>query len=436
MQYQIVKSGGTFNQNASWTKDATNTAIGLSVGDTVYARVNDGTNVSNYRSVTITELETFETYSEYSSKNTTTATDIYYTYTDEEGKTAYIPKDFSVGVSSSINKISSGLVVQDKSGNQYVWVPVDKDKVVYDGSKLKTDGTDTYKPMVQYQSGYSESTKEQYFEMIRYEYSENYTTKSRVASVSSNLPSHLLGTSGCREPSLVTGAVNYSWVYQVGNNQYDSLSKYYKDICGFSSATEFGQYMNEQYTNMVKSVKEYGGFYIGRYETSLTTGVIGSQINKEPMDSRAGTETSSNTGNLWYGMYNKQDSLKNTHNPYYNSTTVVSSMIWGSQYEAMLNWVLTGDEADMVFERTGNHSGYRAKTGRWGSDIMNNIFDLSSNILEWTQEAANTGTRSAYGGYCAPASTESAYPIRNAGSNLENAAYGSRLTLYMRSSEP
>ena len=436
LQYQIVKSGGTFNQNANWTKDATNTAIGLSVGDTVYARVNDGTNVSNYRSVTITELETFETYSEYSSKNSTTATDIYYTYTDEEGKTAYIPKDFSVGVSSSINKISSGLVVQDKSGNQYVWVPVDKDKVVYDGSKLKTDGTDTYKPMVQYQSGYSESTKEQYFEGIKWNYSKSYATGSVIVKQTSGIASHVLGTSDYREPSLVTGAENYSWVYQVGNNQYDSSSKYYKDISGFSSAAEFGQYMNEQYTNMVKSVKKYGGFYIGRYETSLTTGVVGSQIDKTPMDSRTGTETSSNTGNLWYGMYNKQDSLKNTHNPYYNSTTVVSSMVWGSQYDAMLNWVLTGNEANMVFERTGNHSDIKSKTGRWGSDIMNNIFDLSSNTIEWTQEAGNTTARIYRGGYFSTGNTNGAITRGSNNSTYVNSVYGTRLTLYMRSSEP
>ena len=187
---------------------------------------------------------------------------------------------------------------------------------------------------------------------------------------------------------------------------------------------------------MITSVKEYGGFYIGRYETSLTTGVVGSQIDKTPMDLRAGTETSSNYGNLWYGMYNKQDSLKNTHNPYYNSTTVVSSMIWGSQYDAMLNWALTGDEANMVFERTGNHSESRAKTGRWGSDIMNNIFDLSSNTVEWTQEAVYAGSRASRGGFYYATNTYVA-SSRNSGSPAYAFSYyGSRLTLYMRSSEP
>ena len=437
VQYQIVKTGGTFNVNGTWTKDATSTVKGLSVGDTVYARINDGNgNISYYKVVTITELETFETYEQYSAKNSTTATDIYYLYTDENGDTAYIPKDFSVGVSNSINKISTGLVVQDSNGNQFVWVPVDKDSVVYNGTTVKTDGTDTYKPMVQYQNGYSESTDEQYFESIRYNYSSSYSTGSKMSSVSSGKPAHQLGNSSYREPSLVTGAANYSWVFQASNNQYDSVSAYYKDICGFSSPTEMGQYMNEQYTNMVKSIKEYGGFYIGRFETSLTSGVIGSKINTTAMDSRAGTETGSNYGNRWYGMYNKQDSNRNTRNPYYRSTTVVSSMIWGSQYDAMLNWAAKGNEANMIYKRTGNHSGSPAKTGAYGVDVMNNIFDLSANLVEWTQEAYSTNSRALRGGNF---STTSASVASTRNFIISTGTYhncGSRATLCLRSSEP
>lgn len=437
VQYQVVKTSGTFNVNGTWTKDATNTVKGLSVGDTVYARINDGNgNISYYKVVTITELETFETYEQYSAKNSTTATDIYYLYTDENGDTAYIPKNFSVGVSDSINKISTGLVIQDSNGNQFVWVPIDKDSVVYNGTTVKTDGTDTYKPMVQYQNGYSESTDEQYFESIRYDYSSSYSTGSKMSSVSSGKPAHRLGNSSNREPSLVTGAANYSWVFQASNNQYDSVSAYYKDICGFSSPTEMGQYMNEQYTNMVKSVKEYGGFYIGRFETSLTSGVIGSKINTTSMDSRKGTETGSNYGNLWYGMYNKQDSNRNTRNPYYGSTTVVSSMIWGSQYDSMLNWVAKGNDADMINKRTGNHSSSPAKTGDYGVDVMNNIFDLSANLLEWTQEAYSTNVRVYRGGYFSATSANAASTRNNGNPTYANNSSGSRTTLYLRSSEP
>ena len=154
------------------------------------------------------------------------------------------------------------------------------------------------------------------------------------------------------------------------------------------------------------------------------------------MDSRTGTETSSNYGNLWYGMYNKQDSNRNTRNPYYGSTTVVSSMIWGSQYDAMLNWALQGNEAEMVYKRTGNHSGSPAKTGAYGVDVMNNIFDLSANLLEWTQEAYSPYSRVFRGGYF-NATFAGVASSRNSNSpTYANYYYGSRLTLYLRSSEP
>ena len=44
-------------------------------------------------------------------------------YTDENGKTAIIPKGFAVGTSSTINKVDNGLIIQDKDGNQFVWIP-------------------------------------------------------------------------------------------------------------------------------------------------------------------------------------------------------------------------------------------------------------------------------------------------------------------------
>ena len=89
----------------------------------------------------------------------------------------------------------------------------------------------------------------------------------------------------------------------------------------------------------------------------------------------------------------------------------------------------------MVFERTGNHSGSRAKTGRWGSDIMNNIFDLSSNTVEWTQEAVSASARAYRGGYYGATHVNVASSRGNYTPTFAYSNYGSRLTLYMRSSE-
>ena len=133
--------------------------------------------------------------------------------------------------------------------------------------------------------------------------------------------------------------------------------------------------MNDEYTKMIQSVKLNGGFYIGRYETTLANGVVGSKINVQPMDSRALTSSNS-SANTWYGEYYYQDSNRCETNPYYGSEDITSSMIWGSQYESMLNWVLKGEDSNMVYKIIGNHSGSRAVTGAWGVDIMNNIFEI------------------------------------------------------------
>ena len=73
-------------------------------------------------------------------------------------------------------------------------------------------------------------------------------------------------------------------------------------------------------------------------------------------------------------------------------------MVFGSQWDAMLNWVLTGNDADKIFKVIGNHEGAVATTGKYGSDYINNIFDTSSNVRDATQEAYSTANRVYRGG--------------------------------------
>ena len=110
--------------------------------------------------------------------------------------------------------------------------------------------------------------------------------------------------------------------------------------------------MNESYNEMVNSVANYGGFWVARYETSAPTkGIIQSTSGKKVM-----------TAN-WYDMYYNQESKINSNNPYYNSNDVVSTMIFGSQWDAMLNWMLTGSDSSKIFKVIGNHEDVVATTG-------------------------------------------------------------------------
>ena len=75
-------------------------------------------------------------------------------------------------------------------------------------------------------------------------------------------------------------------------------------------------------------------------------------------------------------------------------------MIWGSQYDAMLNFALTGnDKSKVTSTEYGNYSNTLLKTGLTRtSDKINNIYDLGGNLFEWTSEAYDTLGRALRGG--------------------------------------
>ena len=63
-------------------------------------------------------------------------------YTDENGDTATIPAGFAVSQVEGENTIANGLVIIDKNGNEFVWVPVDDENFTryegYENSKLQS----------------------------------------------------------------------------------------------------------------------------------------------------------------------------------------------------------------------------------------------------------------------------------------------------------
>lgn len=422
IQYQILAEG-QMPTDSGWKNGVTVSGLkgclinGLSTNDVIYTRITDGNNTANvsYKTLTVTELET---YSDVQTSN--------YTLTDSEGNTAVIPAGFKYGTSSINGVISNGLVIEDEGGNQFVWIPVEN--AIYDGKTTlaQSGNSSTYKPFARYQKGYSASSSTKYYEGILYNYSG---TRSYVQRTS-----YALGTTNLREPSLVTGNANQKdWKYTAGSyDAYDGTQYTQLSGLGIDSPTAMGEYMNNQYANIVESVAKYGGFYVGRYETSTWTNATA-------------TSNADNTGTIakskasatpmarvnWYKMYMVQDS-NYADNPYHSSTSVSSSMIWGSQYDAVLNYILEGNDKSKVNATTGNHSGSRAATGKYPSDIMNNIFDLSSNVREWTPEANGIQNRVLRGGYYGTASTIAASRSSNTAPTNTYNVHGSRFTLYLK----
>lgn len=64
-------------------------------------------------------------------------------------------------------------------------------------------------------------------------------------------------------------------------------------------------------------------------------------------------------------------------------------MIWGSQYDSMLNWALTGSDKSKVTAKSNapHNLDSTYQPGTQDNDKINNIYDLEGNVCEWTLEA-------------------------------------------------
>ena len=103
-------------------------------------------------------------------------------------------------------------------------------------------------------------------------------------------------------------------------------------------------------------------------------------------------------------------------------------MIWGSQYDAMMNWMAKNNKT----VGTANSSIHNDSkiTGSKNTDVINNVFDLYGCHREWTLEAYSHNFRVRRGGY----SEIDDSPARNSyGSPCDTyVSYSSRATLIIR----
>lgn len=309
---------------------------------------------------------------------------IYYdyntTFVDSEHYTAIVPQGFTVSTKETENIISKGLVLSDKKQNEFVWIPVEN--AIYD-EKTVIGSNNNYTPMVRRQKNNLNSFEKIYYTFSGIKSSANITNSA-----------YRLGGNSYIEPALITNSnqEGYTWnILEAKGTDYDADSKNYKNVLGFNYIYDFGEFLNNDYRNMVNSVDLYGGFYCGRYETT-SENEIGVKKNSTILN------------NLnWYNLYLYQNSILYSENPYNNSDVVSSSMISGAQYDAVMNFVLKNEsDRELVTkndETIGNRSNELAKSGAYPDDKMNNIFDLISNCYDFTLESNNITNR-VYRGNC------------------------------------
>ena len=185
--------------------------------------------------------------------------------------------------------------------------------------------------------------------------------------------------------------------------------------------------MQREYNDMIKSVSKNKGFYVSRYEMSLDAN---KNAQSKKMQSSATNGTTS--ANRWYGLYNK---AKNYALKTDSTKNVVSSMIWGSQYDAMMNWIHKDSNVNVnsstpVTGAVRNQDTQR-RTGFVETYKIKNVYDLLGNSYEWTLEAVGSSLRMSRGGSY---NSGDHYPARRINCSViySDGSYSSRIALYVK----
>ena len=264
-----------------------------------------------------------------------------------------------------------GVVIKDSKNNEWVWIPVPDATVMYEenasGVALSgSTGVKTYK----------------------YSKSEILSGKTRVTPGTT-------GSNSYREPDIVT------------DYDKDANASTYLTQAGFETKTAayMAQTIVDEYENMIKSVTQYGGFYVGRYELS---GTVSSPTVQKEKDSL--TEVN------WYELYNANKTLGK------NLDGVTTGMIWGCQWDTMCYWLANNGDKKNINDSTlwGNYSNATVtdnsgeeikpaldedtyenedeaciilKTGITDYTKANNMYDVAGNCVEWTMEALDYDLR-------------------------------------------
>ena len=334
---------------------------------------------------------------EEASKNTDGTLKENAKYTDSEDTTVTIPKGFKVsdvaadGSTDGEQTVSTGLVIQDKDGNEFVWVPVNYTATgTVDENGLDTGFKDTFKRSTTssrytepYGSGYDGEDTEYLKMMKSVQENKGFYIGRYEAGTTDPRTSSTTGTS-----KVVVKRDAYPYIY-----------------------VKWGDGM--------ATVGEEGAVYLSKNMYSANE--IGA------------------TSTLCYGV--QWDATMNFVS---NTNDISNSTSWGNysdnawtidrttaQYIDSTN-VKTGSWRAITYDKSKTNSEtYLLTTGASDTFKAKNIFDLAGNVYEWTMEADSSTHRVRRGGHYrnpgsdSPASDRTSYTATGSinGSGFRPALY-------------
>ena len=288
---------------------------------------------------------------------------------DASNDTMWIPGGFGIA-SDSATDIDDGVVITDGT-NEFVWIPVsDADLAEMYNTTTPETASDT--TLAQSSLGEAVTTTKIY-------------SKLRVRSGDS----HTAGapnSTNVREPDILTATTygDASTTAKRGINLLQSELGYEGD-----SATvlkNFAQDMVDEYLTVFNSIKDYDGFYIGRYELTGTADSPTVQRHQPVL-------TAATTGaNSWYGLKEACNKVVTGEDK-----DAQSYMIYGNQWDEVMDWLVdtqarTDGEVNTNSNTWGNYSnssgaaavegaGSPQNSGHSDAWSANNIYDLARKLL-------------------------------------------------------
>ena len=253
---------------------------------------------------------------------------------DDNDNPVTIPGGFKVVDEG--NTVEEGVVVEDEIGNQFVWVPV--------GEISKSDGTNTL------------------VTFGRYYFSQDGTMTLVQAA---------------NEYEKETGFVQDGIVYgELTTSRESNLS-----VMNGTNTTA----MNLK--QFIESVSNNKGYYIARYEASYGSG--NSTDNWIPL-SQPSTSTSYTMsytkGELWHST-NEDEAAKISRNMYKGNSYVISDLANSYAWDTALKFISECSTVENYLKYKYDKTITLQNTGAT-NDVVCNIYDMASNLGEWTTEYA------------------------------------------------
>ena len=156
---------------------------------------------------------------------------------------------------------------------------------------------------------------------------------------------------------------------------------YVEEDKGDTNATlkNYGNTIAKNITNFKNSVASNGGYYIGRYEARTTTA-------RSDKNAQLTQITEKGTDQVYNYVIQSQASSQAQN--MYNSTKFTSDLMNSYAWDTAITFIQKCTKETNYANQTSLNTGSVAQTGTT-NDKQCNIFDMASNVMEWTTETSD-----------------------------------------------